>query len=74
MKTADRVSVTTVVAVDPLTAFSIFTEEIDAWWKPKVRHLFRKDRTGVMKFEPGHRGFCSKCMPMPGRAVRSGPY
>jgi uncharacterized protein YndB with AHSA1/START domain len=53
LKTADSVSVTTLVAVDPLTAFSIFTEEIEAWWKPRVKDLFRKSWTGVMKFEPG---------------------
>jgi hypothetical protein len=45
-----------VVAADPVTAFSIFTGEIGAWWKPRVRHLFRKGRTGVMKFEPGSNG------------------
>jgi hypothetical protein len=56
LNTADSVSVTTVVAVDPLTAFSVFTEEIGTWWRPKVRGLFRRDRTGVMKFEPGPHG------------------
>jgi uncharacterized protein YndB with AHSA1/START domain len=54
--TTDSVSVTTQVAVDPATAFAIFTEEIDAWWKPKVRQMFRKDREGVMRFEPGPHG------------------
>lgn len=56
MNTAEIVTVTTVVAVDPATAFSVFTEEIAEWWKPKVGHLFRKDRTGAMKFEPGPGG------------------
>lgn len=53
MRTGDSVVVSTIVAVDPHTAFDIFTEEIEAWWKPKVRHLFQKDRRGVVKFEPG---------------------
>lgn len=49
----DRVVVTTVVAVDPETAFSVFTERVDAWWKHGPRF-----RTGVrgassMRFEPG---------------------
>jgi hypothetical protein len=56
MMTADSVVVSTIVAVDRHTAFSIFTEEMEAWWKPKVRHLFQKDRPGVMKFEPGPYG------------------
>ncbi len=44
------VRVTTVVAVDPATAFDIFTGEIGIWWKPKV-DLFREGRTGLMRFE-----------------------
>ncbi len=56
MKEKERVCVTTVVAVEPALAFSIFTEEIGTWWKPRIRNLFRKDRTGVMKFEPGPGG------------------
>jgi hypothetical protein len=50
------VTVTTVVALDPATAFSIFTEEIGAWWQPKVRNLFSENRTGMMKFEAGPGG------------------
>jgi hypothetical protein len=56
LSSTDSVTVSTVVAVDPVTAFSIFTEEIGTWWKPKVRHLFREDRTGTMRFEPGPGG------------------
>jgi uncharacterized protein YndB with AHSA1/START domain len=39
MSETDSITVTTVVAVDPETAFSVFTEEIDAWWGrgPKYR-------------------------------------
>jgi len=52
MNTNENVRVTTVVAVDPATAFAIFTGEIGMWWKPKV-DLFGKDRKGVMRFEGG---------------------
>jgi uncharacterized protein YndB with AHSA1/START domain len=56
MKAKENARVTTVIAVDPATAFAVFTEEIGAWWRPKVRDLFREGRTGVMKFEPGPNG------------------
>lgn len=56
MTTSDSVTVSTLVAVDPATAFSIFTGEIGVWWRPKVRRLFRKDRDGTMNFEPGAGG------------------
>lgn len=56
MSTTDSVTVTTVVALDPVTAFTIFTEEIGAWWQPKVRNLFSENRTGTMKFEAGPGG------------------
>lgn len=49
----NRVIVTTVVAVDPATAFAIFTDEIDAWWKPKVGGLFQRGRNGRVKFDGG---------------------
>lgn len=49
----DSVVVTTVVAVDPKTAFDVFTEEVDAWWKHGKR--FRTGERGAsrMRFEPG---------------------
>ena len=49
----DSVRVTTVVAVDPPTAFEIFTADVDAWWKYGPR--FRTGRRGEseMRFEPG---------------------
>lgn len=56
MKSNERVRVTTVISVDPATAFSIFTQEIGSWWKPKARPLFREGRVGVLKFEPGPNG------------------
>jgi len=56
MTAAEIVSVTTVVDVDPATAFAVFTGDIAVWWKPKVKYLFQAGRTGVMKFEPGEGG------------------
>ena len=47
------VTVTTEVATDPETAFAIFTEEIDTWWRRGPRHRFSRDKTGVLRFEPG---------------------
>jgi uncharacterized protein YndB with AHSA1/START domain len=52
---ADRVSVTTIIAVEPARAFEVFTEEIDLWWRRDSR--FRNmgtDRT--LAFEPGPEG------------------
>lgn len=51
---ADRVRVSTLVAVDPETAFDVFTGEIGLWWrKGKDLGTGRKPRRGVMRFEPG---------------------
>lgn len=49
------VRVTTVVALDPAAAFAVFTGEIGAWRKPRVR-LFRGDRDGTLRFEGGAGG------------------
>jgi uncharacterized protein YndB with AHSA1/START domain len=49
----DCVTVSTIVAVDPATAFAIFTSEIATWWKPKVPGLFRPGRNGTLKFAGG---------------------
>jgi hypothetical protein len=73
LKTADRVSVTTLVAVDPLTASSISTQEVEIWWKPKVRDLFRKGRTGVMEFDPGPPRCLIEMYFAARLSVRSGP-
>jgi uncharacterized protein YndB with AHSA1/START domain len=56
VKAKEVVRVTTVISTDPVTAFSIFTEEIGLWWKPKVSHLFREGQEGVLKFDPGPNG------------------
>ena len=53
MTTTDDVTVTTVVAVDPATAFEVFTNEIDAWWKTGPRFRVNADRKSAMRFEGG---------------------
>lgn len=53
MKSDDFVTVTTRVAVDPETAFEIFTSEVDAWWRHGPRFRVGFDRKAVMRFEPG---------------------
>ena len=45
--------VSTLVAVDPATAFEVFTAEVDAWWKRGPRYRYGPDRSGSMRFEPG---------------------
>jgi hypothetical protein len=51
----DSILVTTVVAVDPATAFEVFTTEVDTWWRhgPRYRVV---DGEGTMRFEPGTGG------------------
>ncbi len=56
MRPADAVTVSILVAVDPATAFDVFTEDIDAWWKRGPRFRFNPARGGVLRFEPGARG------------------
>ena len=45
--------VTTLVEVDPATAFAVFTEDVDAWWKHGPRYRVHPDRASSMRFEPG---------------------
>ena len=47
------VTVTTVVEVAPETAFTVFTEEVDAWWKHGPRFRPGGDRPSSMRFESG---------------------
>ncbi len=50
---SDCARATTIVAVAPETAFEVFTEQVDAWWKRGPRYRFRAQRDGKMRFEPG---------------------
>ena len=40
------------VAVDPATAFEVFTEDIDAWYK-RGPHSFKDPKAVGVRFEPG---------------------
>jgi uncharacterized glyoxalase superfamily protein PhnB len=53
VKPTDRVTATVDVAVDPETAFRIFTEEIDAWWDRGPANFYDGGRALAMRFEPG---------------------
>lgn len=47
------VRVTVHVTVDPLTAFTVFTEEIDAWYRRGPHNFFDPVRAIAIRFEPG---------------------
>ncbi|HEY2015781.1 MAG TPA: SRPBCC domain-containing protein, partial [Bryobacteraceae bacterium] len=49
----DRVSASVEVAVDPQTAFRIFTEEIDAWWQRGPHNFYDGGRAAATRIEPG---------------------
>ena len=48
--------VTTTVAVDPLTAFEVFTEETDLWWRRGPMYRGATGPSGKIQFEPGEGG------------------
>lgn len=54
MTRSDAVVVTTMVAVDPDSAFEVFTAEIDSWWRRDSRYRFSGEQR--MRFEPGEGG------------------
>lgn len=54
MSATDSVVVSTVVAVDPDTAFEVFTAEIDVWWKRGIR--YRANASESLRFESGAGG------------------
>ena len=47
------VRVTVRVAVDPDTAFDVFTTEIDQWYRKGATVLTRASRSSTLQFEPG---------------------
>ena len=49
----DSVIATVEVAVDPRTAFAIFTDEIDEWWRPGPINWNHPDRAIGIRIEPG---------------------
>ena len=53
MKSTDAVTVTVEVAVDPSTAFEIFTQEIDRWWRPGPINWYDSYRAIGKRIEPG---------------------
>ena len=53
MSGTDSITMTTVVPADPATAFGVFTEEVDGWWKTGPRF---RSAGGTMRFEPGEGG------------------
>lgn len=56
MSATDAVVVTTVVAVDPETAFEVFTDEVDAWWRRGPRFRYSDSPASTMRFESGEGG------------------
>ncbi len=48
----DSVTVTTLVSVDPGTAFEVFTDEVDSWWRRGPRYRHAAERPCTMCFEP----------------------
>ncbi len=59
---SDQVRVTMLVAVDPETAFKVFTEEIDQWWRRGVKFRASGSRPGVLRLEPWVGGQLLECI------------
>jgi uncharacterized protein YndB with AHSA1/START domain len=49
----DAATVSVFVAVAPVSAFEVFTAEIDLWWKTGPRYRIAGRRRGQLHFEPG---------------------
>jgi uncharacterized protein YndB with AHSA1/START domain len=52
MSGQDRARVSVLVEVEPATAFRVFTEEIDLWWRRGLKFRVSGKRRGVMHIEP----------------------
>lgn len=53
MRPADGITVSTLVAVDPATAFAVFIDEVDVWWRRGPKYRTRPGSMSTMRFEPG---------------------
>jgi hypothetical protein len=53
MSIAESVTASVEVGVDSTTAFTIFTEEIDRWWRPGPINWYDSWRAVGTRFEPG---------------------
>ena len=56
MTDASRVLVALRVPASAERAFTVFTEQIAAWWQPNGLFQFTRGRTGTLSFEPGPQG------------------
>jgi uncharacterized protein YndB with AHSA1/START domain len=52
MRSKDSITATTVVAVDPDTAFRVFTAELGQWWRRGPRYAFGTRHGGQLVLEP----------------------
>jgi uncharacterized protein YndB with AHSA1/START domain len=50
--TSDQVTVSVTVSADPATAFAIFTEETDLWWRAGPKFRIAGRQPGAVRFEP----------------------
>lgn len=56
MSSSDSVTVTTTVEVNRETAFRLFTEDVDVWWKHGPRFRGAGNGRSAMRFEGGEGG------------------
>jgi uncharacterized protein YndB with AHSA1/START domain len=49
---SDQVTVSVTVSADQATAFAIFTEETDLWWRSGPRFRIAGKQPGAVRFEP----------------------
>jgi hypothetical protein len=56
MKLPDVVSASVEVALEPMNAFAVFTEEINRWWRPGPINWNDSKRAVGIQIEPGVRG------------------
>ncbi len=52
MINSDSVQVSIDIAVDPSTAFTVFTRDIDLWWRKDKQYRFNWRKQGVMQLDP----------------------